>query len=248
MLYVFGDSFSHDISHMEISNTDRLKRKIKFPTFIPLENNWTNILSKRLTGSTVHVNESMAGCANEYIYHKLITNYEKFKAGDHVVVCLTAENRRWLVERCPHLANWAMCDFEPDVPGSVTKEENHAIGQYARYLHSDLAAGSIYNAIIWATVYAARSVEHLGVKFLILPGFHEINGVKGTLNDASTSEFDSIETLQKFYRKTNDTRWNHFSEKNHEILADKVYNFFTDFTDVDLTTGFETNIYTKKNI
>jgi hypothetical protein len=38
------------------------------------------------------------------------------------------------------------------------------------------------------------------------------------------------------------------TEINHTILADKVLDFFEDFTMVDLTTDFEKAIYTKDNI
>lgn len=247
MLYVFGDSFTHDIKDIELSNDMRRKVGL-FPPFQPLEHNWINLVSKKLTGSIEHVNDSMAGCANEYIFHKLMNRMAEFKEGDYVIVSLTASNRRWLVERCPHLANWSNCKFEPDIEGSVTKEENKAILQYARYLHSDIASNSIYNAFVWSTIYAARSVEHLGVKFLILPGFDSIAGVTGNLVNVSSAEFDNVETLNQYYLKTTDSRWNHFSEINHIILAEKVCDYFTDFKMIDLTTGFKTNIYTKDNI
>ena len=246
MLYVFGDSFSHDIKDFNSSNEIRKQGK-EFPNFMPLENNWVNLVAKQLTGTTDQVNDSMAGCANEFIFHRLMARMSEIKEGDCVIICFTAENRRWLVERCPHLSNWAASKIDPDVEGGVTKDEHKAIEQYARHLHSDIAANSIYNSIIWATVHAATSLEPQGVKVLLLPGFHPINGVYGTLTEASFSEFDSDKTRSKFYKQTNDSRWNHFSEENHQILADKVCKFFTDFESVDLTTGFKTSIYTKNN-
>lgn len=247
MLWVFGDSFSVDIKHLDSSNESRSKYNTT-PPFFPLENNWTSIVSEKLTGTTEHVNEAMAGCANEYIYHNMRSRMGEFKTGDYVIISLTAPDRRWLVERCPHLANWSHCQFDPDAPDSVTKSENKAIQGYARHLYSETASIAISDAIFWAMVHLAKEYESIGVKFLILPGFTFIPGVVGTLNEASTKEFDSDKTLNDFYKKTNDSRWNHFSEENHKILANKVVRFFTNFETVDLTTDFKTSIYTKNNI
>jgi hypothetical protein len=86
------------------------------------------------------------------------------------------------------------------------------------------------------------------VKLLVMPGFHDISGVAGTLSNASFNEFDSEETMGLFYAKTADSRYNHFTERNHKALADKVVKYFTAGEMVDLTTGFETSIYTKNNI
>ena len=233
---------------MAVSNRDR-KSVGLFPEFQPLEKSWLNLVSEELTGSVEHENYAMAGCANEYIFHELSREMPKFQPGDCVIVSLTASNRRWLVERCPHLANWSNCKFEPDIPGSVTKEENKAITQYAKYLFSEAGADAIYNAIVWATIYSAHILGENGVKFLILPGFHEIQGIKGTLSTACFAEFDNENTLNEFYKKTTDNRWNHFTEVNHKVLADKVINYFNDVDhNIDLTTGFESKIYTKNNI
>jgi hypothetical protein len=247
-LWVFGDSFTHDIKNMETSNVYR-KEVGLFPPFQPLENNWVNIVSEKLTGTVEHENFSMAGCANEFIYDRLYSNIPKFKEGDYVLVSLTASNRRWLVERCPQLANWSNCRFEPNLPDSVTKDENAAILQYGKYLHSDTAAAAIYTAIFWATVNIAQHVANLGVKFLILPGFEKLDPIKGTLSQACFEEFDNETTLNEYYKKTTDSRWNHFSEVNHKVLANKVIDYFTDVDhNIDLTVGFEKNIYTKDNI
>jgi hypothetical protein len=243
MLYVFGDSFSHPFSSFDESNKLRETAK-EYPPFIPIKNNWVNLVAERLTGTTDQINDSMAGAANEFIFHRFMDRMSQYKEGDYVIVCLTNENRRWLIEGSPHLSNFANSKIDE----GVTKQEYKAIQQYAKYLHSDIASNAIYNSIIWATIHGAVNLEPLGVKMLILPGWHTISGVEGSLTEASFREFDSIETRNAFYKKTNDSRWNHFSEENHKVLADKVCDFFTDFKMIDLTTGFKSNIYTKDNI
>jgi hypothetical protein len=240
MLYVFGDSYSCDSKYYDEVNKERIHK------FLPLEKNWTSILSEKLTGNTEHINDSIVGCSNEFIFHRLMNRISEFKDGDYVVVSATSVNRRWLIERRPDVAlHHATANINVE-PG-ITKEERTAILQYTTYLHSDTAAESIHDAIFWATVYAAQRVESLGVKFLIIPGFKNIPGVIGNLFDLSNSEFDNPETCKAFY-KNSDLRWNHLTEINHKILADKVFDFFTKNKIVDLTTGFQKNIHTKNNI
>jgi hypothetical protein len=240
MLYVFGDSYSCDSKYYDEVNKERIHK------FLPLEKNWTSILSEKLTGNTEHINDSIVGCSNEFIFHRLMNRISEFKDGDYVVVSATSVNRRWLIERRPDVAlHHATANINVE-PG-ITKEERTAILQYTTYLHSDTAAESIHDAIFWATVYTAQRVESLGVKFLIIPGFKNIPGVIGNLFDLSNSEFDNPETCKAFY-KNSDLRWNHLTEINHKILADKVFDFFTKNKIVDLTTGFQKNIHTKNNI
>jgi hypothetical protein len=73
-------------------------------------------------------------------------------------------------------------------------------------------------------------------------------GVEGTLFKTSSSEFDSEETAAKYRAETSDLRYNHFSEVNHNILADKVIKFFNTGETVDLTSDFKTGMYTKDTI
>jgi hypothetical protein len=241
MLYVFGDSYSCDSRYYNTLNKERTHK------FFPLEKNWTSILSEKLTGNTEHINDSVVGCSNEFIFHRLMTRMSELKEGDYVVVSATSVNRRWLIERRPDVA-LHRATSNIDVEPGITKEEREAILQYTRYLHSDIAAETIHDAIFLATVYTAQRVENLGVKFLIIPGFRDIPGVNGNLFDLSNSEFDDPETYNKFYKKSSDLRWNHLTEINHKILADKVFDFFTENKMLDLTIGFEKNIYTKNNI
>jgi len=246
-LWVFGDSFVVDQKDMEASNQRRVDSGL-FPPFQEIENNWVGIVSEKLTGDRRHNNKAIAGCSNEYIFYELIEHAGQFQEGDYVILSLTAENRRWLIDRLPHLANWSNCTSTPDEPDSPTKAEAKAIEQYGRYLDNLKSSQAIHASTFWGSVAIASSVAHLGVKFLILPGFHEIHSITGTLSTASWAEFDCEKTLNKYYKRTTDDRWNHFSEVNHKILADKVIDFFEDTNhNIDLTTGFVKDIYTKEN-
>jgi hypothetical protein len=118
---------------------------------------------------------------------------------------------------------------------------------YKRYLYSDYRCAIHYDAIVDAITLRTRVYAENGIRCLIVPGFHNIEGVIGNLFDASNFEFDCGETSKPYYEK-GDLRFNHFSEVNHKILADKVIKFFNTGETVDFTTGFETGIYTEDNI
>jgi hypothetical protein len=86
------------------------------------------------------------------------------------------------------------------------------------------------------------------IRCLVLPGFHNVAGVEGTMFKTSSYEFDSEETAAIYRAETSDLRYNHFSEVNHKILADKVLKFFNTGETVDLTSDFKTGMYTKDTI
>ena len=241
MLYIFGDSFSVPDAHK--NDVIGPKGIVKF---MPLEKTWTRIVSESLIGDDNHVNDSMLGCSNEYILHTLRNRESSFKSGDCVIVQLTSYYREWFFEDKPHMGNFLNAKFVPGV--HVTKEQANALETYKRHLYSDHRLLLHYDAILDAITFRTKLYGQQGIRCLILPGFHTVAGVEGTLFKASGSEFDSEETAAKYRAETSDLRYNHFSEVNHKILADKVIKFFDTGDLVDLTTGFKTGMYTKDNI
>lgn len=241
MLYIFGDSFSVPDAHKnEVTGPKGLV------TFMPLEKNWTRIVSESIIGDDNHVNDAVLGCSNEYILHTLRTRESSFKSGDRVIIQLTSYYREWFFEDKPQMANFINAKFVPGV--HVTKEQANALEMYKRHLYSDHRLLLHYDAILDAITLRTILYAQQGIRCLILPGFHTVTGVEGTLFKTSSSEFDSDETAAKYRAETSDLRYNHFSEVNHKILADKVIKFFNTGETVDLTTEFKTGIYTKENI
>jgi hypothetical protein len=241
MLYIFGDSFSTP----DDQKTDIVNR-FGLVTYSPLEKNWTSIVSEDLIGTSDHVNLSVLGCSNEYIFHKLCDRSAYFKSGDCIIIQLTSFYREWLFEDKPHMGNFMTTKFTPGV--DISKEVVNALELYKKYLYSDHRLAIHYNAIIDAITLRTQLFAKQNVRCLIIPGFHKISGVEGTLFDASNLEFDCQKTAMDFYTNTADNRYNHFSEINHKVLANKVIEFFRDFKTVDLTTDFKTNIFDKENI
>ena len=241
MLYIFGDSFSLPDAHKnEVVGPNGLV------TFMPVEKSWTDIVSERLIGEDNHVNDAILGCSNEYILHTLRTRESSFKSGDYVIVQLTSYYREWFFEDKPGMANFINAKFVPGV--HVTKEQANALEMYKRHLYSDHRLLLHYDAILDAITFRTILYGQQGIRCLILPGFHNVVGVEGTLFKTSGSEFDSEETAAIYRAETGDLRFNHFSDVNHKILANKVIDFFNTGTTVDLTTDFETGMYTKYNI
>tara|TARA_B110000046_G_C12893971_1_gene355602 strand:- start:148 stop:903 length:756 start_codon:yes stop_codon:yes gene_type:complete len=251
MLYVFGDSYSVDVKDLELSNETR--RKVgKYPDFLALEDNWVNIVSKKIIGSVDCVNEALSGTSNEHILHKVLQYSSNFVPGDHIIIQLTSQQRRWLFKNKPELSNWAQQDLLSD--SSLSSAEKSALKSYGKHLNHDLSDNAIYMACLYATTYIGKMLgdnggnEDEGIKVLILPGFHNVAGVEGHLSNVCFGEFDNEDTCAEFYKKTSDNRWNHMSQVNHTILADKVLDFFEDYTFIDLSTDFQKDIYTKDNI
>lgn len=240
MLYIFGDSFSVPDAH---------KNETVGPngpvTFMPLEKNWTRIVSESIIGNDNHVNDAVLGCSNEYILHTLRNRESSFKSDDRVIVQLTSYYREWFFEDKPGMANFINAKFVPGV--HVTKEQATALEMYKRHLYSDHRLLLHYDAILDAITLRTNLYAQQGIRCLVLPGFHNVVGVEGTMFKTSSSEFDSEETAAIYRAETGDLRYNHFSEVNHKILADKVIDFFNTGKTVDLTSDFKTGLYTKDN-
>ena len=241
MLYIFGDSFSVPDAHK-----DEVIGPKGLMTFMPLEKNWTRIVSESIIGDDNHVNDAVLGCSNEYILHTLRDRESSFKSGDRVIIQLTSYYREWFFEDKPGMANFINAKFIPGV--HVTKEQANALEMYKRHLYSDHRLLLHYDAILDAINFRTMLYAQQGIRCLVLPGFHNVIGVEGTMFKTSSSEFDSEETAAIYRAETGDLRYNHFSEVNHKILADKVIDFFNTGKTVDLTSDFKTGMYTKDNI
>jgi hypothetical protein len=241
MLYVFGDSFSSPHEQLtQITNSNQSGY-----SYQSLEMNWCGIVSKELNGSATHINDAILGCPNEYIYQGLLRRFNEMQVGDQVIVQLSSYDRQWFIEDKPHLSN-----FESTVVSrtEIPKQTQKAIDMFYKNLYFEERYKIIYQAFVSAMFSAGVMLDRKGVKLLIIPGFHDISGIVGTLGNISFNEFDGEETMGLFYTKTADSRYNHLTERNHKTLADKVVKYFTAGEMIDLTTGFETSIYTKNNI
>ena len=184
--------------------------------------------------------------ASENIYQQIREKESLFKNGDCVIIQLTNLYREWFFENKPYMAVHMAVEMTAGV--DVTEEQHKALEMYKRHLYSERRLILHYNALLDALSFRIKLWEDQGIKCLVLPAFHNLPGVEGNLCEVSGSEFDSEKTSMMYHEKTGDLRFNHFSEVNHKILADKIINFFTNNKNVNLKTGFETMLLTKDNI
>ena len=242
MLHIFGDSFSIPQNHMnEVFGPHGTT-----VTYIPLEKTWTTIVKESILGDSEYVNDSVLGCSNDYIYYKLVERESSFKEGDFVIIQPTSMHREWFFENKPYMAIQLATMITPGV--DVTEEQYQAIEMYKRHLYFEGRNIIHYNMFFDSLVHKVKMYGEHKIRCLILPGFDNVPGVKGNLCEASGTEFNNEKTAIAYYDKTGDLRFNHFSEVNHKILADKIIEFFKTGKTVDLTTGFKTGIYTKETL
>ena len=237
MLHVFGCSFSlaHDHKHHLIGQSGEP------PKFLPLENTWTELVSQHLIGTKEHNNTALCGVGNDYIFDTFTNTLPKIQNGDYVIVQPTSFLREWMFEDRPEMANFLSAKYEVGL--HVSQAEADTLELYKNHVYSEHKQKIVYNAFMQSFFSWADPFSQENIKMLILPGFHTIDGVEGVLCDPSGREIGDDKAVQKHMARTGgDNRYNHFSEVNHKILANKVINFFDNATQVDLTKDFITNI------
>lgn len=212
-LWVFGCSFSvsEDATH---------------PT-------WTSILADKLGFKEYH-NFSQWGVSNEYIIDQFMQQQPNMLPRDTIIIQLTERSRQWFFEDQPCISNFYIADLDKH----VTKEQHNAVNMYVTHLHRDEIQVIRYALTCMALNHITTVMS--ANKIMILPGFNHVPGVSGSLLEVCNGEFKSDESRLAWYDKYPiDARHNHMSEKNHYILAEKIFHAFNTGTLLDLTTGFE---------
>ena len=218
-LWVFGDSFSVGRPDINSGNGNG------FPL-------WTELVTTGLGFSTYN-NYSQWGVSNEYIINQFMEHHREFESGDYVIIQLTSAGRQWFFKNSPELANIYIADLKK----AVTKSQMNAVNNYVKYLDRSEINIIRYNLLEMALKYISHQLSH--IKILIIPGFHPIEGVTGTLIEVCDGEFVSEESLNKWYEATNDSRPNHISASNHIIYGKKILETFSNGRLLDFTTEFE---------
>lgn len=236
-LWVFGDSYSIAISYLD--SADAVKAHIDKTIYTT---NWIEEVANRLPITELEVFSNF-GISNEWIFKNVMEQSNNFGPDDYVIVQLTNSDRHWFFTEEPAASNLAQC-----TNSLWSREKKKAIEGYLKYLHNDQLNSLIYSSIIYSFMYVKQVLP--SIKMLFLPGWGTAPGVIGNLtSNVCDAEFDNVNTQKLFYSKTGyDPRLNHMTIGNHYVLANKVIESFTNQTPIDLTTGFETNIYTKENI
>ena len=215
-LWIYGDSFSVP------NNKDS-----------GVEKTWLEIVSNNLNLRVQNFSEM--GISNDFIYHEIIRTNKEWCENDLVIVQLTAPWREWFFEDFPHLSNFSNCSWHKDLEDAQVA----AVEEYSKYLVNDRKHLVQYHMIQTALKHFARN----NIKMLVLPGFHHVEEIPGTLSTICFNEFDSQDTANKFYKYHKlDPRINHLSKENHKILGNRITNFFLKGELPNLIDGYEQNI------
>jgi hypothetical protein len=219
-LWIFGDSFS--VARENINKGD-----------IEPWHLWHERLANNL-GFSRYLNFAQWGVSNEFILDKLLTHQLEYQDGDYIVIQLTSPSRQWFFKEKPELGNYYIVHINK----AVTDIECKAIDMYINHLHRPEIDELRYLMLVKALERLSQQLDHC--KILILPGFHAIPGVEGTLMNICNGEFVSDKTQASWYdTHFIDPRPNHFGQDNHLILADRITEFFQTSKTVDLENGFK---------
>lgn len=245
-LFIFGDSFSvgaEGISTVKINykKTVYARRSVGRGLKVNIEETtpWSTILADKLDVTDV-ANFAIFGCSNEYIFSRFTDCLAKNLIGrdDYIIFQTTSKYRHWFFEELPEYTR-AMTGINNEF---LSNEQVNAIKKYQTYLQNDSLDTNIFTFLIYGMMYFKTVIPNL----LILSGWHDSPDCIGNLIDIDVNEFSHPDLKQKFLDKNNkiDRRINHLSQPNHEILADKIFNFFNNHQPIDLTNNFVTKIYT----
>lgn len=218
-LWVFGDSFS--VARESINKGD-----------IEAWPLWHEAVATKLNLSGYH-NYAQWGVSNEYILEQFLTQQLKYEPGDYIIIQLTSSARQWFFKDAPEVANF----YVEGITESISKDAAAAVEMYVGHLHRPEIDELRYFMLVKTLEKISQDLNYC--KILVLPGFHQVPGVTGTLLDVCYGEFTSIETQSKWYNTHPiDPRPNHFGQQNHEILANRIFEFFQTGKFVDLTNGY----------
>jgi hypothetical protein len=136
-----------------------------------------------------------------------------------------------------------------------SKNQIDALTYYTKYLHNpEMDIINLHRFLGW--------LHYIGDKrkwnMLVLPGFesdgypisHQYD-VEGSLYDVCYGEFATMldsEWYYKNYCEGRDKRSGHLLKSNHAILADKIYDTFTNKSRLSLSDGFVKGVISEKNI
>ena len=224
-LHIFGDSFSQPFKEDWV---------------------WNNQLGNKLQVTALS-NNSHIGVSNDWIFSNvrdaILGNQEKpLVQGDVVVVILTSPYRYWFFKDRPQLSNYMISNWDE----FATKDDKgviDAIKGYVNYIQRDeLDLIRTEFQIGWLK----QMSRQIGFDLLLIPGFSmtiDFTGLPDVLGDltgsVSNAEFISTKDDSTWYKGGIDTRYNHLSKDNHEILADKCVHSLMTRNPLDLCIGFK---------
>lgn len=239
-LWLFGDSFGV----VEQNDPERVWTK---QTIIKL--------SKMYNCEMQCIGSNLTGASQDWIMDQYLGNVDQITPDDYVIMILTSRDRFWFFEDRPDITGIQINDID----NNLDKDKMKAIEHYYRYIYRHQLGGlhQICRLLSIAQVTRLNCLR----KPLLLPAFEPIeNNIKHICPDLEIAEGflcdiqakELIDTQKDIYKKDLnsyfknwDCRYNHLCLSNHDVLSDKIVEYFTNGTPVDLRSGFFTDIVSK---
>jgi len=243
-LFVVGDSFT---SPPELFTFERP---------LPDKELWPEQVAKLLNLSLQ--NHSCHGSAQDFAWAQLHKIFKLgFNKNDRLIIVLTDPWRFWFFHDQPDTTNISIIDLE----NFASENQVKAISSYfTEVQRPQLDTMWLIHRLAWLD----RALEkHNLAKPLIMLGFPQFLGeaedyenyyvANGSLfEDVQKPEFkgykENPELDTTYLLRGLDPRYNHLCYRNHNIMADKVVNFFQNGDAVDLTQGFHQGVFAEDDL
>lgn len=229
-LHIFGDSFFEEWPW---------DRRYDPP------NTWQRQLAQQLNVPIRY--HGLAGSAVDYTIKQYYYMLSEFTPDDYIIVGITNHARLYssLMEKDGCAAALLMSDEDSRQHHGPHWKKAVDVGM-RWFMDEQLNQFHILN-FLHAVNYHSEKLRH---KPLIVECFghspikrhgiqwNNISFAEGSLYEPCKNEFKTQADIEHHQRVPGDHRANHFSWPNHDVLASKYYNHFTNRAVVDLTHGF----------
>lgn len=202
---------------------------------------YLNIVAKHLNMN--HQSFGLSGTSISYSSFMFNKHRDNIEKNDYVIIVLTNLFRHWFFQNKPKEASFNI---------NLNNNEKTAVKYYTLYLdnyleHQTALLDFLYN------------IDSLGVKTIAIYGFVDvynfvndkeykfknIHFANGLLDNVQRNEFKD-DFYEKWVEvpthKIGDSRLNHLIKSNHNVLANKIIEYFNNNINVDLNTDFKKEI------
>ena len=163
----------------------------------------------------------MQGASNTWIIDRLVNTCDSHTQEDYCVIILTDQNRRWFWHDKPQLSNYMQLE---DFDRFLTPEEIDAVKKYYLYLNDSKICQIEFEQSARVAMAASRADTR------VIGGFNHITGQLSNLTVQSVKEYQGgLAAMNQDYQLRGqgfDPRLNHFSEVNHQRLAELIHTWF----------------------
>lgn len=234
-LFVFGDSFA-GLSEEQYNWS------------------WQIDLAKRLKLDLYNISHN--GASAEWLTLKIIEFYDKIEKDDIVIALLPFWNRVCIWPEDPDFTHVYQYREDDERWMKKTDSEIQAYKDYFYFLYNkDLTMAKMYSYCAWIDKLSYRLTNKPLIMFT--REFQEFKNLpiencvqaKGNLFAKSILEFENEKIWNDLTKDGGftDFRLSHLSKPNHKILADKIYNYYSNNDVVDLNKGFNTGFLNQEN-